>query len=125
MRFSPLFCEIFTPNIEKHNLKALYRQVFNTDIKDFYYEWYDLIIFGDVIEHMTVENAQQVIRNAWDKCEDMIIAVPYLYFQDELYGNKWEKHLQPDLTPKVFEKRYPGFEVIWANNEYAYYHKRI
>lgn len=118
-------CEIFAPNIENHRLRWIYREVFNADIKDLYYEWYDLIIFGDVIEHMTVEDAQTAIRYAWDRCHDMIIAVPWLYTQDEMYGNKWEKHLQPDLTPKVFEQRYPGFELIWANNEYAYYHKRI
>lgn len=117
-------CEIFLMNIRKNELETLYKKVYCCDIKNLEYKYYDLIIFGDVIEHMTVEDAQKSIKYAWDRCKDMIVVVPYLYYQDEMYGNKYEKHLQPELTPKLFDKRYPGFEVFWENGEYAYYHKK-
>ena len=116
--------EIFQPNITKHKLKRKYRQVFNLDIVDLEYRWYDLIIFGDVIEHLTVPDAQMVLRYAYPRCKDMIIAVPYLWSQDEIYGNQWEKHIQNDLTDEVFNIRYPGFERIIGFNDYGYYHKR-
>ena len=35
--------EVFEPNIEEYKLKELYEHVFNTDIKDFMYDYYDLI----------------------------------------------------------------------------------
>ena len=47
--------EIFEPNIVKHNLQKKYRHVFCADIRDFQYFRYDLIIFGDILEHLTVE----------------------------------------------------------------------
>lgn len=115
--------EIFPMNIIKHNLNEKYRNAFCGDVKDLEYEWYDLIIFGDVIEHMTVENAQKVLDYARPRCKDMIVAVPYLYSQGAEYGNPWEVHIQNDLTPKIFNERYPNFKMLIANSEYAYYSK--
>ena len=116
--------EIFAPNINVHNLEWKYRRVYNKDIADFVYSWYDLIIFGDVIEHMEVEKAQRVLRDADIRCRDMIVGVPYLYPQDAIYGNPYEKHLQPDLTPEIFAERYPDLELLWSCSNYAYYHKK-
>ena len=113
--------EAFRPNIK--NLWG-YRQVFCTDIRDFEFEHYDLIIFGDVIEHLSVEDAQKVLAYAVPRCRDLVIAVPFLYEQDALYGNPWEIHLQPDLTAELFAERYPGFEVLCdPGHDYCYYHK--
>lgn len=113
--------EIFTPNAER---LTGYRAVFNRDIIRFAYVHYDLIIFGDVIEHMTVKDAQDVLEYAKLHCDDMIIAVPWQYKQGIAYGNQWEIHIQDDLTPEIFAERYPGFDPIWQNDIYAYYHKR-
>ena len=116
--------EAFEPNIDNHKLRTKYRWVYKTDIEDYVYNWYDLIIFGDVIEHMTVEKAQKVIAYADTRCKDMLIAIPYLWSQPEIYGNKWEVHIQNDLTPKIFDERYPGFEKIIKFNDYCYYHRK-
>lgn len=114
--------EIFKPNAEK--VKQLgYRKVYNYPIQNFPYKWYDVIIFGDVIEHMTVEDAQQTLDYAHDRCKDMIIAVPYLYKQDPIYGNPWEKHIQDDLTRELFMERYPGYEELEVFRGYTYWHK--
>ena len=114
--------EIFEPNAKR--IQPLYGNVYNVDIFDFKYEWYDLIIFGDVIEHMTVERARAVLEYAWNRCKQMIVAVPFEYFQPPIYGNKWEEHIQNDLTRENFDERYPGFKVLWDNVEdYCYYIK--
>lgn len=118
-------CEIYQPNIQKYKLADRYNRVYWGDIADLKYEHYDLIIFGDVIEHMYVGKAQKVLSYANEHCNDLIIAVPYLYEQSEIYGNKWEKHLQADLTPEIFDLRYPNHEVIWANEDYGYYHRKL
>ena len=116
--------EIYQPNIIEHDLRDKYHRIICGDIADLHYDWYDLIIFGDVIEHMTVEKAQAVLNYARTRCSDMIIAVPYLYPQGAVYGNPWEKHIQDDLTREVFDRRYPGFRLICKPSEnYAYYAK--
>jgi hypothetical protein len=101
-----------------------YRQIFHADICDFRYEWYDLIIFGDVIEHLSVEQAQEVLKYAWPRCKDMIVAVPWLYYQGPVNGNVHEIHIQDDLTPELFDRRYPGFKVLCHPREdYCYFVK--
>ena len=115
--------EIYRPNIIENGLASRYRNVFNMDIADLEYKWYDLIIFGDVIEHMTVENAQKVIDYARGRCSDMIVGVPFLYPQDAIYGNPYERHIQDDLTEELFNERYPGFSLLAKpRGNYAYFH---
>lgn len=118
-------CEIFTPNIAAHNLIYKYRRVYAGDIADLKYDHYDIVIFGDVLEHMTVEKAQAVLAYAREHSTDYVIGIPFEYEQDEIYGNPWEKHLQPDLTPAIFDERYPDHElIIQPRADYAYYHRR-
>ena len=115
--------EIFAPNIEKFYLKERYNKVFHQDIRKFCYPYYDYVIFGDVLEHLSIEDAQKVLSYANHRCQDLIIAVPFLYDQEELDGNINEIHIQNDLTEEIFNERYPGYELLWSNGRYAYYHK--
>lgn len=113
--------EIFEPYAR--NVSGMYRDIFIADIKDFKYDWYDLVIFGDVIEHMHVEDAQKTLEYAKSRCRDMIVAVPFLYVQGEVNGNVHEIHIQWDLTREIFARRYPDFKVLYdAAENYCYYH---
>lgn len=115
--------EIFEPNVTQHHLRDKYRRTWICDIADYKYDYYDLIIFGDVIEHMEVEKAQRVLEYAKTRCRDMIIGVPFKYKQGALYGNQYERHIQDDLTPELFDERYPGYDVlIRPTGDYCYYH---
>lgn len=118
-------CEIWKPNAE--DIMEKYKQIFVGDIHCYRYrpQLYDLVIFGDVIEHMEVWKAMETIQHAKKNAVDHIIGVPFLYAQGELYGNPWEKHIQDDLTPEIFARRYPGHELILQpRSDYAYYHKK-
>ena len=116
--------EVFMGNIKKYELEKKDQTVYNENIIDFRYEWYDLIIFGDVIEHLEVEEAQKVLEYAYDRCIEMIIAVPYMYKQGEVYGNKYEIHKQDDLSKENVIERYPYLELLYGNDEYGYYIKK-
>lgn len=115
--------EIWMPNIRKYELVKKYRMVICSDIIKANYLFYDLIIFGDVLEHMSVSEAQKVIEYARPRCRDMLIAIPFLYEQGAKNGNPFEIHIQDDLTPELFEQRYPGFKPIFMSDNYAYYVK--
>ena len=117
--------EIFRLNIVNHRLYNKYRKVFNADIREFIYEHYDLIIFGDVLEHMTVPEAQAVLAYAYPRCKDMIIGVPFNYPQGAIYGNPYEEHKQADLNHGLFMKRYPGFQSLILYHNYGYYVKDV
>lgn len=115
--------EIFEPNISKHNLKSKYQAVFNYDVREIKYQHYDLIIFGDVLEHMSVEDAQKVLAYAWDRCDDLLVAVPYCWVNRSHYGNPYEVHIQDDLTPENVRERYPGLKALYITPKYGYYTK--
>lgn len=115
--------EAFLPNFEKLRI-AGYRTVFLDDIRFFDFEYYDLVILGDVLEHLAVSEAQAVLEYIVPRCRDLIIAVPWLYQQGAIYGNPYEVHIQDDLTPEIFAQRYPGYEVLLdPGHGYCYYHK--
>ena len=86
---------------------------------------YDLVIFGDVIEHMEILDAQRCITYAIERARDIIVGVPFLYPQGPIYGNPFERHIQDDLTLEVMAERYPELELLLqpAPN-YAYYHAK-
>jgi len=113
--------EAWAPNAEK---LTGYSVVYPKDIRGVKYLWYDLIIFGDVIEHMSKVDARAVLGYAWPRCRDLIVAVPFRFKQGALGGNPYEKHVQDDLTPEIVAERYPGLAVLHdPGHGYCYYHK--
>lgn len=117
--------EVFKPNIDNYQLKNKYHKVYNIDIKGFKYDFYDIIIFGDIIEHLDTSEAQEVLKYAYNKCKEMIVAVPYQLKQDEVDGNIYEIHKQDDLTDEIMKERYPYLKLLYKNDLYGYYVKGI
>lgn len=116
-------CEIFKPNAAR--ILDRYSEIFIGNITHYCYERevYDMVIFGDVIEHMDEDDAWYALMYAERHAEDYVVGVPFEYPQGEIYGNPWERHIQDDLTPEIFDKRYPGHELILQPRpDYAYYH---
>ena len=117
--------ERFKPNAVR--IMDLYDELYVGSIVSFGYRprKYDVAIFGDVIEHMDVSAAQQALDYAQRHAAEVIVGVPFLYRQGEIYGNPYERHIQDDLTPELFAARYPGFELyLQPKDDYAYYVKR-
>lgn len=113
--------EAYMPNADR---LTGYSRVHRAEIQYMEYLWYDLIIFGDVIEHMTPQDAQAVLGYAWPRCRDLIVAVPFRYEQGALDGNPYERHIQDDLTPEIVAERYPALAVLHdPGHGYMYYHK--
>lgn len=104
-------------------LLSKYNKVYEGSIVDFYYlEDYDLVIFGDVIEHLEVEDAQKVIKHAKEHSKAILIALPYDNEQGPINGNQAEIHRQTKMTPEIFDERYPGFKLILDYKVHAYYY---
>ena len=89
--------EAFEPNIQDYH-KHFYNNIFLGDAKEKIYELdddYDLMIFGDVLEHFTKEDGELLLQIGLKKSRYVIVAVPLgeNWEQDEIYGNIYEKHL--------------------------------
>jgi hypothetical protein len=111
-------CEIWKPYIEGEDLHSRYRHVFDVDIVDLVAldTWhpgrYDLVIMGDVLEHLTRPRAQFVVS----RLGAALVVVPFLYPQNEVDGNPHEVHWQSDLTPSKMELLYPELELLDIEN---------
>lgn len=116
--------EVWEPYINEFNLKDKYNHIYNQDVFNLPQNElfsYDFYILGDCLEHFSVEDAQFILSLLRLKGKKYLIAVPYEMFQDEYEGNKYEIHLQPDLTPDIMKQRYPELELLYGNEFYGYY----
>jgi hypothetical protein len=113
--------EIYEPYIEKYELDKKYNKVYLGDIVNFDISKYDFLILGDVLEHIKVDPAKDLINRILESNKSCLVAVPYMMEQGDYEGNMFETHHQPDLTPKVMEERYPKLVCIYNNEYYGYY----
>lgn len=106
--------DVYDKNICEMGLDKIYDNIFIENILDFDFEHYDLIIMGDVLEHLELESAKELLLRFIDnnKCSRLIVSIPYEYKQGELYGNSHEKHLQDGVTAEYMEKHYPYLKLI-------------
>ncbi len=113
-------CEVWEPTVEREGLRDLYRHVFTQDVVALVNDswWssatasYDLVIMGDVLEHLTVDDARHVLERVTGVGADVVVVVPYSYPQDEEDGNVYQRHLQDQLTPELMSSTYPMLNLI-------------
>ena len=113
--------EIFPNYIEMFHLNTKYDNVIVGDITKFDFYEYDMLIMGDVLEHLSVSDAQAIIHEVERNMQAVLVAVPYMYEQGTEFNNVHETHLQPDLTPEVMASRYPELKLIYGDSNYGYY----
>lgn len=88
--------------ITEFNLPALYDTVINMDAR--LIDWnslgeFDVAIAGDVLEHMTKDEAVALVDNILNISKTLIISIPIVYMpQDEYEGNPFEIHIKPDWS---------------------------
>jgi hypothetical protein len=111
--------EIFAPNIDKFNLAQKYVKIYHGDVCDFeHFHNYTLVIMGDILEHLTIENAQALLKRI--TC-DVLVAVPYTLPQGPVGGNDHETHIQDDLTHEIVMERYKDLKLLMNDEQYGYY----
>lgn len=104
--------EIWQPYIDEFDLTNKYDHLYNEDIRNFEpkVDDYDLVIFGDVLEHMTQQESLLVWTNAMDYSKAGLISVPIIHYpQGAEYGNPHEVHVQEHLTPDHVMETYGPF----------------
>lgn len=110
--------EVFEPYVEQNRLHELYHNVHVQDVRDFVEEFGHayllgaVIILGDVLEHMTRDDAQHVLARFYAHVDEVVVVVPYEYPQDEEDGNVHQRHLQDDLTVESMTRDYPELTLL-------------
>lgn len=113
--------EIYPKYIEMFKLENLYSAIHIGDIREFDITKYDYIVLGDILEHLTVSDATDLLNKIHRMGKKAMVAVPYKFEQGEEYGNIHETHHQPDLTVAIMYQRYPMLRLIYGDLRYGYY----
>jgi 2-polyprenyl-3-methyl-5-hydroxy-6-metoxy-1,4-benzoquinol methylase len=86
--------EVWEPYVKEFELDKLYNNVYTQDVRDWDNWDYDLVIFGDVLEHMTKEEATKVWEKVSKQARYAIISIPLGHnHQDAYNGNPFEEHV--------------------------------
>ena len=113
--------EVWTPYIYEYSLHSKYQMIENEDARDFLPDLrdayrgrgnaYDLIIFGDVLEHMTEAEALTCWSQASKISQWGLISVPIVHYpQGAEGGNPYEVHVQDHLTPEKVREVFGPFD---------------
>lgn len=91
--------EVWEPYIKDYNLQEVYSNVYQEDVRKWDNFDYDLVIFGDVLEHMTKEEALQVWDRASSQARFAVISIPIIHYpQGHIHGNPYEEHVKDNWT---------------------------
>lgn len=121
--------EIWEPYVKRFSLDRLYERFILADARVWQPDdHYDLAIAGDVLEHMTVEEAKTLFDKLKNCSDRVVISIPVVpYPQDELDGNPYEKHIVEDWDaervistfgkPKCFDIELPVGVFVYEVQE--------
>lgn len=114
--------EVWQPYVDQHKPSKFYDNVHVMEAVNFRYQQrYGAVIMGDVLEHMSVNDAQAVIRAACENSDLVVVAVPFQMAQHEEEGNPYEIHVQDDLTEELMAERYPELSLRSLDGHKAIY----
>jgi SAM-dependent methyltransferase len=85
--------ESWEPYVAKYELEKRYDRVIRGDVRSIEWPDVDLVIFGDVLEHMTHADALAVWNEARKHSRYILLSIPIVpYPQGPVGGNPYEEH---------------------------------
>lgn len=112
--------EAWEPYNEKFGLSKLYNTIINEDARKLNWDSlpnFDIVFCGDVLEHMTKEESQELVNNALKKTRYLIISIPIIRSkaQGAVNGNHFETHIKRDWNHNEVMDSYPN--IIDSNHK--------
>jgi predicted TPR repeat methyltransferase len=107
--------EVWEPYVSEFSLFAKYNKLTLGDAREVLAStpdnYYDLVIFGDILEHMTEAEALTCWQEAARIASWGLISVPIIHYpQGAEGGNPYEVHVQDHLTPEHVREVYGPFD---------------
>jgi glycosyltransferase involved in cell wall biosynthesis len=97
--------EIFGPYVEKFGLKKIYQKLIIEDARKIDYlslGSFDVAIAGDILEHMSANEAKELLENLKNISDTVIVSIPLGHHpQGEVDGNIYESHVEDWSDNKV------------------------
>jgi len=114
--------EIWEPYIERYNLNELYDQIIVSDAKTVDYSQFeraDLAFAGDVLEHMTKQEAIDLVDRILGNSQCLLVSIPVIYAPQAAWeGNPHEEHVKPDWSDREFRETFGDLIVDGAVDQW-------
>jgi predicted SAM-dependent methyltransferase len=86
------------------------------------FEHVDLVIMGDVLEHIAKEEAVDLLNKVSKITRYAIISIPIIHYpQNEYEGNPYEVHVKDDWTHEEVLDTFFGFEKTYKGGKIGCY----
>ena len=90
--------EVWPPYVDLYRLDLIYQQVHLADIRT--WAWpdrrWDLIVCGDVLEHMTRDEAARVYAQSQQHAAAVLVCLPIVDYPQHGHDNPYETHVVDD-----------------------------
>jgi hypothetical protein len=119
--------EVWEPYVTTYRLREYYDEIIIGDARAVGLPASDVIILGDVVEHMTRGEAQDL----WRRCavagrQAVFLSIPVVHYpQQEIEGNPYEIHVEEDWSHELVLESFEGIGAWWSGAEVGAYERRL
>jgi hypothetical protein len=118
--------EIFEPYVHTYRLREYYDEIIIGDARIVDLPEADVVILGDVAEHMSAEDALALWERAGQAARRAVyLSIPIVHYpQGEIEGNPHEHHVVEDWEHDSVLEAFPGIGSWWLGREVGVYERR-
>lgn len=117
--------EAYPPYVEAFGLEGRYDRLIVQDARTVDYEALgpvDLAILGDVLEHMTEEEAVALMDRVSSVAHVALISIPITHApHGPMFGNPYEVHVKDDWSHAQVMDAFPNIVTAFVHNEIGVY----
>ena len=119
--------EIWSPYVEKYNLKSHYNSVVESSAQEYLStegkdKKFDITFLGDIVEHVDLVTAVQMVADSLKISSLVIISIPIVHYpQGEYDGNPFEAHIKDDWSHNEVMLTLPNIAWYGIENEIGVY----
>lgn len=106
--------EIWEPYVDEYKLLNLYENIIVQNAADVDYDslgQFDIAFVGDVLEHMSKQDALITIQKLQKTCKFIFISIPIVYYPSEEYElNPHLRHIKPDWSDDEVQESFSNIK---------------
>lgn len=117
--------EIYPPYVETYRLRQYYDEIIIGDVREVALPAVDVVILGDVAEHMTESEALDLWRRSATAARRAVyLSIPIVHYpQGEIEGNEHEHHVVDDWDHDKVLAAFDGIGQFWLGQEIGVYER--
>jgi SAM-dependent methyltransferase len=118
--------EVYEPYVTTYRLNQYYDEVVVGDARVVPFPAVDVVILGDVAEHMSEDDAVALWAKAGAAAARAVyLSIPVVHYpQGEIEGNHHEVHVVDDWNHDRVMKAFEGIGEYWTGSEVGVYERR-